>query len=99
MTLFFKNEVDIKSNCKQTVIMKQKLTLAKYLSHGIWAIVTHESLQLTLSCRSSSKQSISIEIHPPFGILTVYNDCLALNKYRACLGTLTKTVTLRCLMS
>ena len=61
--------------------MKQKLPLAKYLSHGIWAIVTHENLQLTLSCRSSSKQSSSIDIHPTFGILTVNNDCLASNKY------------------
>ena len=99
MTLLFKNEVDIKSNCKQTVIMKQKLSLAKYLSHGIWAIVPHESLQLTLSCRSSSKQSISIEIHPPFGILSVYNDCLASNKYMSLPGHFDKTVTLRCLMS
>ena len=81
MTLFLKNEVGIKSNCKQTVMMKQKLPLAKYLSHGIWDIVTHENLQLTISCRSSSKQSSSIDIHPPFGILTVDNDCLASNKY------------------
>ena len=86
MTLFLKNEVDIKCNCKQTVIMKQKLPLAKYLSHGIWAIVTHENLQLTLSCRSSSKLSISIEIHPLFGILTDNNDYLASNKYMSLPG-------------
>ena len=48
------------------------------MSHGIWAIVTHEKLQLTLSCRSSSKRSV---FHPPFDILTVNNDCLASNKY------------------
>ena len=52
-----------------------KLPLVTYLSHGIWAIVTHENLQLTLSCRSSSKQPISIDIHPAFGILTVKNVC------------------------
>ena len=46
MTLFLKNEVCIKTNCKQIVMMKQKLPLAKYLSHGIWAIVTHENLHL-----------------------------------------------------
>ena len=67
-------------------MMKQKLPLAKYLSHGIWAIVTHENLQLTLSCRSSSKQSSYIDIHPPFGILTVENDCLASNKYMSLPG-------------
>ena len=36
-------------------MIKQELPLAKFLSHGIWAIVTDENLQLTLSCRSSFK--------------------------------------------
>ena len=86
MTLFLKNKADIKRNCKQPVMINQMLPLTKYLSRGIWAIAMHENLQLTFSCRSSFKRSISVYIHPSFGILTEKNDCLASNKYVHLLG-------------
>ena len=41
IALFRRNAHDIKNFCKQKVILDQKLPTTKYLSHGIWIVVTN----------------------------------------------------------
>ena len=40
MALFMQNQCDIKTLCKQSIVLDQKLPITKYLSFGIWVIIT-----------------------------------------------------------
>ena len=67
--------------CKQTVILNQKLPMTKYLSSGIWIVMTNIELKCTVSCQSNIAEPSDIKVKPPFGIVTLNNTCQASNKY------------------
>ena len=52
IALFRQNAHDIKTFCKQMVVLDQKLPTTKYLSYGIWIVVTDKPLTFTLNCQS-----------------------------------------------
>lgn len=93
MALFMKAQNDIKRFCKQTVVLNQKLPWAKYLSSGIWLIVTNENLKFTVSCQSGDTESKEVHIETPFGILRLNNTCRASNRYLRLLGFFDKSST------
>ena len=80
--LFRQNAHDIKTFCKQMVVLDQKLPTTKYLSCGIWIIVTDKPLTFTLNCQSYEPKIGDIKVAPPFGIIKLNNTCKASNKYR-----------------
>ena len=55
------------------VVLDQKLPTTKYVSYGIWIVVTDTPLTFTLNCH--------IKVVPPFGIIKLNNTCKASNKY------------------
>ena len=74
IALFRQNAHDIKTFCKQMVVLDQKLPTTKYLSYGIWIVVTDK--------RQSYESKIGdIKVAPPFGIIKLNNICKASNKY------------------
>ena len=81
MALFMQARDDIKQLCKQTVILNQKLPMTKYLSSGIWIVMTNIELKCTVSCQSNIAEPSDIKVKPPFGIVTLNNTCKASNKY------------------
>ena len=81
MALFMQARDDIKQLCKQTVILNQKLPMTKYLSSGIWIVMTNTDLKFTVSCQSNIAEPSDIKVKPPFGIVTLNNTCKASNKY------------------
>ena len=81
MALFMQVKDDIKQLCKQTVILNVRLPKAKYLSNGIWIIITNQHLVFTVSCHSNVATPSNININPPFGLVTLNNSCKASNKY------------------
>lgn len=86
MALFMKVKADIKRFCKQSVVLNQRLPLAKYLSSGIWLVVTNEKLKFTVSCQSGNAETTELIIKAPFGILTLNNTCRASNTHLRLLG-------------
>lgn len=93
MALFLQSETDVKRFCKQTVVLHQKLPSAKYLSSGIWIVVTNEKLKFTISCQSRGTESSEVNVKPPFDILYLNNTCKASNKYLRLLGHFDKSST------
>ena len=93
MALFMHVEVDVRKFCKQTVVLHQKLPLAKYLSSGIWLVVTNENLKFTVSCQSGDTESTEVHVEAPFGILHLNNTCRASNSYLRLLGHSDKSST------
>ena len=93
VALFIKDQCDVKRLCKQTVVLNQKLPLARYLSSGIWLIVTNENLKLTVNCQSSDTESTEVHVEAPFGILHLNNTCRASNRYLRLLGFFDKSST------
>lgn len=81
IALFRQNTHDIKTFCKQMVVLDQKLPMTKYLSYGIWIVVTNKPLTFTLNCQSHDPKVRDIKITPPFGIIKLNNTCKASNKY------------------
>ena len=51
IVLFRQNAHDIKTFCKQMIILEQKLPSTKYLAYGIWSVVTDKPLTFTLNCQ------------------------------------------------
>ena len=80
VALFKQNAHDIQTNCKQIVVLDQ-LPTTRYLSYGIWIIVTHIPLTFTVNCQSYEPVTSDIKIVPPFGIIKLNNTCKASNKY------------------
>lgn len=93
VALFMKVQSDVKRLCKQTVVLNQKLPLARYLSSGIWLIVTHENLKFTVSCQSGDMESKEVHVEAPFGILHLNNTCRASNRYLRLLGFFDRSST------
>lgn len=81
IALFRQNTHDIKTFCKQMVVLDQKLPMTKYLSYGIWIVVTNKPLTFTLNCQSHDPKVGDIKLTPPFGIIKLNNTCKASNKY------------------
>ena len=81
VALFMQNQRDIKTFCKQMVILDQKLPLTSYLSYGLWIVVTNVPLTFTINCQSQTPKTFDIKIGSPFGILKLNNTCKASNKY------------------
>ena len=81
IALFRQNAHDIKTFCKQMVVLDQKLPTTKYLSYGIWIVVTDKPLTFTLNCQSYEPKIGDIKVTPPFGIIKLNNTCKASNKY------------------
>ena len=81
IALFRQNAHDIKTFCKQMVVLDQKLPTTNYLSYGIWIVVTDKPLTFTLNCQSYEPKIGDIKIAPPFGIIKLNNTCKASNKY------------------
>ena len=81
MALFVQARDDIKQLCKQTVILNQKLPMTKYLSYGVWIVMTNTDLKFTVRCQSNIAEPSDIKVKPPFGIATLNNTCKASNKY------------------
>ena len=81
IALFRQNAHDIKTFCKQTVVLDQKLPNTKYLPYGIWIVVTGKPLTFTLNCQSYEPKIGDIKVAPPFGIIKLNNTCKTSNKY------------------
>ena len=81
MALFMKNQADIKTLCKQSVVLNQKLPLTKYMSFGIWIIINREPLTFTLNCQSYKPKDNVIKTEIPFGIVKLNNSCMAFSKH------------------
>ena len=81
VALFMQNQRDIKTFCKQMVILDQKLPLTRYLSYGLWIVVTNVPLTFTINCQSHKQKTYDIKIESPFGIIKLNNTCKASNKY------------------
>ena len=81
IALFRQNAHDIKTFCKQMVVLDQNLSTTKYLSYGIWIVVTDKPLTFTLNCQSYEPKIGDIKVAPPFGIIKLNNTCKASNKY------------------
>ena len=81
VALFMQNQRDIKTFCKQMVILDQKLPLTSYLSYGLWIVVTNVPLTFTINCQSQKQKTYDIKIESPFGIIKLNNTCKASNKY------------------
>ena len=81
VALFMQNQLDIKTFCKQMVILDQKLPLTSYLSYGLWIVVTNVPLTFTINCQSHKPKTYDIKIESPFGIIKLNNTCKASNKY------------------
>ena len=81
VALFMQNQLDIKTFCKQMVILDQKLPLTSYLSYGLWIVVTNVPLTFAINCQSHKPKTYDIKIESPFGIIKLNNTCKASNKY------------------
>ena len=81
VALFMQNQRDIKTFCKQMVILDQKLPLTSYLSYGLRIVVTNVPLTFTINCQSHKPKTYDIKIESPFGIIKLNNTCKASNKY------------------
>lgn len=81
IALFRRNTRDIKTFCKQMVVLDQKLPMTRYLSYGIWIVVTNKPLTFTLNCQLNDPKVGDIKVMPPFGIIKLNNTCKASNTY------------------
>ena len=63
------------------VVFNQKLPFTRYLSFGLWVIVTDGPVTFTVNCRTNTLPTDDILIEPPFGIVKLNNTCKASNKY------------------
>ena len=52
IAFFTQNTRDIKTVCKQMVVLNEKLPTTQYLSYGTWIVVTNKPLTFTLNCQS-----------------------------------------------
>ena len=77
IALFRQNAHDIKTFCKQMVVLDQKLPTTQYLSYGIWIVVTDKPLTFTFNCQSYEPKIGDIKVVPPFGVIKLNNTCKA----------------------
>ena len=81
IALFMQNARDIKTLCKQVIVLNEKLPATKYLSHGVWIVITNKPLTFTVNCQSHEPRQGNIKITPPFGIIQLNITCKASNDY------------------
>ena len=81
IALFMQNVHDIKHYCKQVVVLNESLPITKYLSFGVWFVVTNRPLTFTLNCQVHEPKINDFKIVPPFGIIRLNNTCKASNRY------------------
>lgn len=81
MALFTQNKHEIKTLCKQMIILDQVLPTTKYLFAGVWIIVTDKPLMFTVNCQINKNKVSDIKVKSPFDILKLNNTCKAYNKY------------------
>ena len=62
IALFRQNAQDIKTFCKQMVVLDQKLLTTKYLSYGIWIVVTDKPLTFTIVSHMNLR-SVTLKLH------------------------------------
>ena len=55
--------------------------MTRYLSFGLWVIVTDLPLTFTVNCQTDTLPTDDILVKPPFGIVKLNNTCKASNKY------------------
>ena len=75
------NTNDIKTLCKQMIVLDQKLPISKYLSYGVWIVVTNKSSTFTVNCQSHKLSKNNVKITPPFCIIQLNNTCKASDKH------------------
>ena len=51
IALFMQNIRDIRTLCKQMIVLNEKLPSTRYLSYGTWIVVTNKPLTFTLNCQ------------------------------------------------
>ena len=93
VVLFMKDQSDVKRFCKQILVLNRKLPLARYLTSGIWLIVTNENLNFTVNCQSGDTGSKEVHVEVPLGILHLNNTCRASNRYWRLLGFFDRSST------
>ena len=54
------NQRNIREFCKQIVVLNQKLPLTRYLSYGLWIVVTDVPLTFTINCQSYTLETKDI---------------------------------------
>ena len=81
IALYMQVSQDIKTFCKQTLVLNQKLTITKYIASGVWIVVMHVPLTLTIFCQVSESKVTNIKSTPPVGIVWLNNTCKATIKY------------------
>ena len=81
VALYMQNVHDINMFCRQKVVLNQKLPMSRYLSFGLWVIVTDLPLRFTVNCQTITLPTDDILVKPPFGIVKLKNTCKASNKY------------------
>ena len=67
--------------------------MARYLSSGIWLIVTNGNLKFTVNCQSSDTESKEVHVKAPFGILHLNNTCRASNRCLRLIGFFDRSST------
>ena len=69
VVLFMQDVRDINTFCKQMVVLDERLPLTKYLSNGVWIIITNTPLTFTLNCKSDGHNLADIKVEPSFCII------------------------------
>ena len=62
------------------VVLSQKMPLTRYLSYGLWIVVTDVPLTFTIKCQSYAPETKDIKIESLFGIIKLNNTCKASNR-------------------
>ena len=57
------NVPDIKNQCKQVVVLNKSLPITKYLSFGVWIVVTNRPLTFTLNCQVHEPKSKILKLY------------------------------------
>ena len=81
IALFMQNTRDIKTLCKQMIVLNEKLPTTRYLSYGTWIIVTKKPLTFTSNCQLYESDQGDVKFIPPFGVIQLNNTCVASKDY------------------
>ena len=65
----------------KNTVLNESLPITKYLSFGVWIVVTDRPLTFTLNCQVHEPKINDIKIVPQFGIIRLNNTCRASNRY------------------
>ena len=79
ISLFLKNEIEIKGNCHSSVKLISTLPQTSHLSDGNWVVSTHSKLKFSILC--PTKDPITLEINPPLSVVSLEQGCTASNDF------------------